>query len=75
MNEELKALYLAAQQNHEAITQKESEITQLRNKQRELEQTLMNELAATVGDDSQPFTNAALLVFSGVFTVPNSKLL
>lgn len=74
MNEELKALYLAAQQNHEAIKQKESEITKLRNTQRELEQALMNEMAANAGDDSQPFANTALLVFGGVLTVPNSKL-
>lgn len=74
MDEGLKALYLSAQQNHEAITQKESEITQLRNKQRELEQALMNGMAANAGDDSQPFTNAALFVFGGVLTVPNSKL-
>lgn len=74
MNEELKALYLAAQQNHEAITHKESEITKLRKTQRELEQALMNEMAANAGDDSQPFTNSSLLVFSGVLTVPHSKL-
>ncbi|WP_144984899.1 hypothetical protein [Halomonas sp. C22] len=75
MNEELKALYLAAQQNHAAIQQKEVEITQLRQEQRELEQMLMNKVAANAGDDSHPFTNAALLVFSGVLAVPNSKLL
>jgi hypothetical protein len=74
MNEELKALYLAAQQNHEAITQKESELTKLRKTQRELEQALMNEMAANAGDDSHSFTNKALLVFGGVLTVPNSKL-
>ncbi|ASK18887.1 hypothetical protein [Halomonas sp. N3-2A] len=74
MSEELKELYLAAQQNQEAIQQKESEITKLRKQQRDLEQALMNKVAATAGDDSQPFTNAALFVFSGVFAVSNSKL-
>lgn len=75
MNEDLKVLYLQAKQNHEEIKQKESELNQLHHRQRELEQALMNEVAASTGDDSQPFTNAALLVFSGVLTVPNSKLL
>lgn len=74
MSKELKELYLAAQQNQEAIQQKESEITKLRKQQRDLEQALMNKVAATAGDDSQPFTNSSLLVFSGVLTVPHSKL-
>ncbi|MDW0361003.1 hypothetical protein Q8G38_16940 [Halomonas venusta] len=75
MSEELKALYLQSKQNHEDIKQKESELTQLLSKQRELEQALMNEVAANAGDDSQPFKHAALILFSGVLTVPNCKLL
>ncbi|PTL88835.1 hypothetical protein C6W88_15735 [Halomonas litopenaei] len=71
----LKELYQQARQHQAVIEAHEKRGRELSDKQEEIETAMMNEMAAIAGDDSQPFSNSALVLLGRVLALADQKVL